>query len=256
MLYADADEFEWFVPSAILPDELRRSLNVINQFLETPLDLGGKKAKDLLSKKTRRRRARRSPSNSDSDVEKDQSKQKKEKRLKEKEIYKSAQFIEDSDEEYGDMEAFLEKEKALRERTSKTTVEGGRSGTMKATGTKKRRRGKKDGEGKGKKKRRGKLDDIAALARSDTDDDDIEVIDGLEADDPSPTPPVRSRPRPKPRRKTSTPPITSDVPGSPTSPAVKVAPENMTSIDSDEDLVNLAGPSKKKGRIIIFDDEE
>lgn len=234
---------------------------MINQFLETPLDLGGKKAKELLSKKTRRRRrARRSPSNSDSDVEEDQPKQKKkkEKKQKEKEIYKSAQFIEDSDEEYGDMDAFLEKEKELRERTSKATTEGGKSGTMKATGTKKRRRGKKDGEGKGKKKRRGELDDAEAAAKSDADDSDIGVIGELEADDaPSPvSSKPRPRPRPKPRPKGSSPPVTSDAPGPPTSPAVKVAPVDIISIESDEEPANTAGTVKKKGRIIISDDEE
>ena len=262
MFYADADEFEWFVPSALLPDELRRSLIVINQFLETPLDLGGKKANDLLSKKTRRRRrARRSPSNSDSDAEEEQPKEKKkEKKLKEKEIYKSAQFIDDSDEEYGDMEAFLEKEKELRERTSKAAIEGGKIGTMKATGTK-RRRGKNDRGGKGKKKRKDELDDIEALAMSDGDDDLIDVIGGPDdGDTPSPSSPVssksRPKPRPKPRPRSSTPPVISDAPGPPTSPAVEVAPANMTSTDSDEDPVNSAKTFKKKSRIIISDDEE
>ena len=263
MFYADADEFEWFVPSAILPDELRRSLNVINQFLEIPLDLAGKKAKDLLSKKTRRRRrARRSPSNSDSDTEEEQPKEKKkrEKKLKEKEIYKSAQFIEDSDEEYGDMEAFLEKEKELRERTSKAAIEGGKIGTMKATGTK-RRRGKNDRGGKGKKKRKDEPDDIEALAMSDGDDDLIDVIGGPDdGDTPSPSSHVssksRPKPRPKPRPRSSTPPVISDAPGPPTSPAVEVAPANMTSMDSDEDPVNSAKTFKKKSRIIISDDEE
>jgi len=123
---------------------------VINQFLQTPLDLGGKKAKELLSKKARRRRrARRSPSTSDSDTDKDEpvQKKKREKKQKEKETYKSAQFIEDSDEEYGDMDAFLEKEKQLREKTSaKAAAEGGAIGTMKATGTKKRRKKMARGE--------------------------------------------------------------------------------------------------------------
>ena len=36
---ADADELEWHIPSAILPKDLQRCLNTINQYLETPIDL-------------------------------------------------------------------------------------------------------------------------------------------------------------------------------------------------------------------------
>ena len=117
----DADELEWYVPSGIAISELQRIHNVIKQFLETPIDLDGKKASQLLSKKRRRRR-RRSPSPlpDDNDVSSgdEPRRKKKEKKKKEKEQYKSAQFIEDSDEEYGGMDAFLEKEKAQREKAS------------------------------------------------------------------------------------------------------------------------------------------
>jgi replication fork protection complex subunit Tof1/Swi1 len=194
----DAEELEWYVPAASLPAELQRSLNVINQFLETPLDLGGKKAKELLSKKTRRRRrTRRSPSPSDSDADSDDEaapKKKREKKQKEKETYKSAQFIEDSEEEYGDMDAFLEKERQLRERTTaKAAAEGGMIGTMKATGTKKRRRPKGD-KGAGSKKRRSQVKETA-----DSEDSDIGVIGQLEDDDDEPVVAQNSRPRPRPR---------------------------------------------------------
>jgi len=54
----------------------------------------------------------------------------------------SAQFIEDSDEEYGrDIEGFFEREAALRERTALAAVDSlSHIGTMRPTGTKKRRR--------------------------------------------------------------------------------------------------------------------
>lgn len=146
----DADELEWYVPAAIFPEELQRSLNVINQFLENPLDLGGKKASQLLTKKNSRRRRRRSPSVegdallSDSDGE--VHKKRKERKEKEKEVYKSAQFIEDSDVEYSiDDEAFWKKEKALREKTALLAAEG-KSTTMRETGTKKRKKRRTDGE--------------------------------------------------------------------------------------------------------------
>ena len=41
---------------------------------------------------------------------------KREEKKKEKDQCKSAQFMEDSDEKYGDIEVFLEKEKAQREK--------------------------------------------------------------------------------------------------------------------------------------------
>jgi replication fork protection complex subunit Tof1/Swi1 len=100
-----------------------------------------------LSKKRRRRR-RRSPSptsddgaTSEDEPRRKEKKEKKEKKKKEKEIYKSAQFIEDSDVEYGDMEAFLEREKATRNRTKLVAETAGidRVATMKPRGTKKRR---------------------------------------------------------------------------------------------------------------------
>ena len=52
----------------------------------------------------------------DDDEDGPKQKKKREKKKKEKEVYKSAQFIEDSDEDYGNMEEFLEKERQLRER--------------------------------------------------------------------------------------------------------------------------------------------
>jgi replication fork protection complex subunit Tof1/Swi1 len=174
-------------------------LNVINQFLETPLDLGGKKAKELLSKKTRRRRrARRSPTPSDSDADNDDEpvRKKREKKKKEKETYKSAQFIEDSDEEYGDMEMFLEREKLLRERTAKAAAEGNGIGTMKPTGTKKRRRTKDDRTETEKKKLK---------PDSDSDSDDMQPPIRRDVDAPYPVPVAspkrRPRPRPKPRAR-------------------------------------------------------
>jgi replication fork protection complex subunit Tof1/Swi1 len=257
----DADELEWYVPAAILPAELQRSLNVINQFLQMPLDLGGKKAKELLSKKARRRRrARRSPSTSDSDTAEDEPKQKKkrEKKEKEKETYKSAQFIEDSDEEYGDMDAFLEKEKQLRERTTaKAAAEGSTLGTMKATGTKKRR--KKDGKG-GNKKRKGEPD-VREEEKADSDDSDIGVLGKLEEDDApntvaTPKQKPRPRPRPKPRVKNS---LDVSSPLKDTDAAPLGSPDisvGKPSSPASSPGLSSIGTTKRKIRIVISDDEE
>lgn len=231
------------------------------------MDLGGKEAKELLSKKRRRRRRVRpsSDSTSDSDAEGPVEKKKKEKKKKEKEIYKSAQFIEDSDEEYGDMDAFLEKEKELRERTAKA-AESGTIGTMKATGTKKRRRGK---DGKvANKKWKGEPDVQAKVEKgADSEDSDIGVIGELERDAPEDIIETRPRPKPRPRPRlrlkknasnASSPPRSSI--GSVSSDAeVDTTTRNLLLDAEGGDERNYRVPSgtstKKRGRIIISDDE-
>lgn len=189
------------MPAAIIPSDLQSTIVVIDQFLETPFDLDGKKPSQLFSKKRRRRR-RRSPSpSSDDDVvfpdDEPKKKKRKEKKKKEKEQYKSAQFIEDSDEEYGDIEAFLEKEKEMRERASKAAAAAGegRIGTMKPTGTKKRRR-KAGGDSTKNKKRKNSRPVSPVVHPDQSNDSDAESV-GL----PTKTveePTVVPRPRPKP----------------------------------------------------------
>ncbi|KXN83811.1 Topoisomerase 1-associated factor 1 [Leucoagaricus sp. SymC.cos] len=149
----DEEELQWYIPAAILPSDLQGILNVFDQFLETPFDLGGKKASSLLAKKRRRRRQRAPPSDTEesAELEDDEPRGKrKEKKKKEEVQYKSAQFIEDSDEEYGDMDAFLEKEKALRDRVALAGAEAAsqaiRPPGMRAHGMKKRRRRGKETE--------------------------------------------------------------------------------------------------------------
>ncbi len=141
----DEDELQWYIPATILPSDLQGMINVINQFLETPFELEGKKVSSLLSKKRRRRRRHTSsPEPEDNVLENDEpGKKRKEKKKKEKEQYKSAQFIEDSDEEYGDMQTFLEKEETLRQKAALAGAAANSQATrpvgMKAHGTKKRR---------------------------------------------------------------------------------------------------------------------
>ena len=66
----DADELQWYIPASIRPSELQDCLTVINQFLENPLDLGGKKATQMLSRKARRRK-RRAVSDDEEDEDED-----------------------------------------------------------------------------------------------------------------------------------------------------------------------------------------
>ena len=210
---SDADEVEWYVPAAILVAHLKSTLVVIEQFIANPISLDGKKASQLLIKQTRRSRRRRKLSLissedetalSDSD---DRRHKKKEKKNVEKKQYKSAQFIEDSDVEYGDIEEFLEKEKVLRQKALDAAAEAGvvdRPVGMRATGTKKRRRRIGD-EGKGGKRRKGETtpqegqdapsglsstDSDSALDSKDELDAPREVAAANEEEQPS---------RPKPR---------------------------------------------------------
>ena len=100
-----------------LPD-LQRTLIVIEQFERSPLDLEGKRAAQLLHKKRRprrRRRRRQRTTNTSGSEEEDDDGGKVARKARERENYMSAQFIEDSDEEYGrDIEGFFEREAALR----------------------------------------------------------------------------------------------------------------------------------------------
>jgi len=154
VFFSDADELEWYIPAGIELSDLQRSLTVIEQFEKSPLDLNGKRASQLLHKKRRRRRRRRQASSSDSEgagSSDEDAPRKKARKTREQETYKSAQFIEDSDEEYGrDIDAFFTREAELRKRTALTAAAAAaaaadghqpqRLGTMRATGTKKRRR--------------------------------------------------------------------------------------------------------------------
>ena len=138
-----ADEPQWYIPAGIDLSDLKRSLTVIEQFEKTPLDLEGKRAAQLLHKKRQSRRRRtRGDANDGDDDDDDGPKRKVTRKAREREKYTSAQFIEDSDEEYGqDIEEFFAREAALRERTALAAIDSlSHIGTMRPTGTKKRRR--------------------------------------------------------------------------------------------------------------------
>ncbi|KAG6810302.1 hypothetical protein H0H92_012503 [Tricholoma furcatifolium] len=273
ILDEEADEMEWYVPAAITPSDLQSTLTVINQFLVTPFDLEGKNASELLAKKRRRRRRARRPSPSmghgDSDADGDDDndedepgrRKRKEKKKKEKELYKSAQFIEDSDEEYGDIEAFLEKEKALRAKTQAAATAGdGDTGiasrpNMKSRGTKKRRR--KTGDDSRKRARTATGDDedrensnFSIIERpNNSSDSDMEVggdenHNSSNADDPSVTKSValpRPKPRPIAKRHASLP----DAMG-------ESSDKNETPLVS----TNTGAKNAKRNRLVISDEEE
>jgi len=195
-----------------------------------------------------------------------------EKKKKEKEIYKSAQFIQDSDEEYGDMDAFLEKEKIQREKanTAVATAGASRLPTMKATGTKKRR--KKNGE-KGLKSKKQKSSTAPAtlgdqisdvdVERMHDSDGDVEIVEdshipanGIILDQPSKQQP-RPRPRPRPRPKGSVP--TKPPPSSPTPSS---GPETCSSsplsrhVSPEPEGTSSSSHPHRRRRLILSDDED
>lgn len=281
---------EWYIPAALLPSELQQSLNVITQFLETPLDLDGKKASSLLSKQRRKRRRLRASSPESDAEDSDAPRRKKEKKKKEAKQYKSAAFIDDSDAEYGDMEAFLEKEKALREKTARLAAESGRVATMRARGTKKRRRKADNDEvGKNTKKRRnataseGSEGEQSERSQNDLNDEfDVfgspkhPVSTADTTPDPSHVESPKSRPRPRPafKGRRSSPDVTPRESASPiasagTSPSSNAPLDTHKSVlpspagySSDEAASELnaarIGGHRKKGRmnLVVSDDED
>ena len=251
------DEVEWYVPAAILVADLKSMLVVIDQFIANPINLDGKKASQLLSKQTRRLRHRRKPSPISSEDEAGLSdneprRKKKEKKNNEQKQYKSAQFIEDSDTEYGDIEAFLEKEKVLRQKAMDAAAAAGivdRPVGMRATGTKKRRRRIGD-EGKGGKRRKGETTPQEAqetpLSLSSTDTDSaLDSVDELDApsgvaavneEEPQPS-------RPKPRALAKPRPSAENT-------------ELASSPGSPQSVVSESVTWKRTKRLILSDDDD
>ncbi|OSD01035.1 timeless-domain-containing protein [Trametes coccinea BRFM310] len=278
LLDEDADELEWYIPSAILPVELKRTLSTIDRFLETPIDLQGKSPSELITKKRRRRvRRRRSPSPGSDGEDSDAPRRKKrERKKKEEKQYKSAQFIEDSDFDDGDMEAFLAKERALRERAARLAEETGNVGTMRAHGTKKRRRKGKDAAGKKRRKRSGQDGDDdgeergasdaekAQESNASSDESDFNVFGSPKRDRAEPTPdtsppmedseeqPKRtSRTRPRPRLKAA-----SDVASSP-----KMAASPPSIVESGtkgvtDSLAGIMGPNSSGPEVLADSDDD
>ncbi|KAH8792262.1 hypothetical protein DL96DRAFT_1692145 [Flagelloscypha sp. PMI_526] len=132
---------------------------------------------------------------------------KKGKKEKEQAKYKSAQFIEDSEDEFAEgdagWEVFLAKEAEARERILKrvmTTEEGEGAGIgMRPTGTKKRRR---KGE-PGAWKRRHKSQDQNDAGGESSSDGEVPETNAEEQNSPDEerVPTSKPRPRPKPRPK-------------------------------------------------------
>ncbi len=108
---ADASLLAWHVPRGILPENLEASARIIEQFLREPFDLDGENAQDMLRKKRKKPvRRRRSPS-LDGDGETVRRPQKQ----TEVQHFKSAAFIDDSDDDEEADREFFAREAQRRE---------------------------------------------------------------------------------------------------------------------------------------------
>jgi len=233
------------VPAKIVPSVLQDRHDVIDQFLHHPIDLEGKKANALITKKARRRRRRRSQSPDEvGELPDDEPKRKKEKKKKEEKKYKSAQFIEDSDDECGDMDAFLEREKVLRERTARAAEESGRVATMRAAGTKKRRK-TQDGAGSKRARTSSPAPGVTVVnVDSDSGNSSDDEVTRFLRSSRSPTPPPAPKPRPKPRLVQKK---------SQASDPVHISSDSDRGTNGQKTAVHRPVP---KRRLVLSDDEE
>ncbi|ODO06093.1 topoisomerase 1-associated factor 1 [Cryptococcus wingfieldii CBS 7118] len=152
--------YAWHIPEDVVPSNLEASIGALKQYMEDPPSLDEDPKKLLRRKPRAPRRRRRSPSVQSYDSEtgevrestrdsrpKNNARRKKAKKAAETQTFKSAAFIEDSDDE--DEEAtrrFFENEAKLRAEMDALAANGGHS--MLDRGVK-RKRGA--GKGKGKK---------------------------------------------------------------------------------------------------------
>jgi len=249
VLFLDLDETQWMVPAKLLPFDLQTQANVINQFLESPIDLQGKKASELLKKKPRKRRTRRAELD-----ENGEPLAKKERKKKEEQKYKSATMIEDSDADEDEWAAFFEREKKLAEKTALASAVSGTSGTMRATGTKKRRRN----EGKKRRKKRGgDVTSGSETEKSGSGSDGgspttqtVQQDNGSPPKDPAPDRPPRPRPRPRKRLRASSPPQSSSPPLEP----IPLPDLEDKDGESPEATTSTAKPGRRN-RLVMSDDE-
>ncbi|KAK7023845.1 topoisomerase 1-associated factor 1 [Favolaschia claudopus] len=287
-----SEELQWSISNEIPPADLKRTLKVIEQFMEAPMNLDGKNASELLTK-TRRRRRVRSPTpesdpdasegsdsdaprkhkkktsegsdDSDSDASKKKKRKKKEKEDKEppkRPEYKSAQFIDDSDEEYGDIDAFLEKEKEKREQMARLAAETGQTNFQPAGTKKRRKREAPAGEGTSKRKKKRRSSSKEQQGHDDAAGEEPDVFGSRPVEsEPAHATRPRPRPKPKPRRK----PKDSESGASSPSQLVmgedtvdSVVPDTPAEVPAGSDEEEVVGTlgRRKTNRLVMSDEED
>ncbi|KAL7421129.1 Topoisomerase 1-associated factor 1 [Cryptotrichosporon argae] len=167
---AAAEQVIWYLPPSVAPTAIETYLGALHQFLATPPavdDVGA------LIRKAPRRRARSASPGSDPDAPA-RPKAPRRKKVAETQVFKSAAFIEDSDDDEAADAAFFAREAAMRAEMERAAEQSG--STMRVTGTK-RKRIKDKGRGQGKDKQ---VEDDG----SEADGEDVEIG---EQDSPGPS---------------------------------------------------------------------
>lgn len=179
-----AESETWTVPAKILPSNLTTSIGALRQYLLDPPSLAAD-PKTLIQKKRKRKprldrpRTASDDEDNDGDAELAPGRQRK-KKVVEVQNYKSAAFIDDSDDEDEEADkAFFEKEKQLRERMMRMAEQQAGQVMERLKSRKGGKGGKGKGRGKGKEKEkegsRVVLDEDGGLALVTPDSSDVEV---------------------------------------------------------------------------------
>lgn len=123
----------WFLPATVMPDSLKASIGALNQYLLNPPTLD--KDPKTLVRAVRHRRAKSPEYDTDGEIVVPAPR--KRQRKDELQVYKSAAYIDDSDDEAGD-EAFFSREAELRAEMHALAQAAGH--VMRSAGTKRKRK--------------------------------------------------------------------------------------------------------------------
>lgn len=94
----EVSSLSWIVPRTILPDDMESSLTVLEKYLKEPMDLEGRTVEELLRKKRKRSVRRRRARNGD-DPDRPARRRRQKRQAAETQQHKSAEFIQDSEED-------------------------------------------------------------------------------------------------------------------------------------------------------------
>ena len=191
----------------------------------------------------------------------------------------------------GDMDDFLAREKALREKTAALAAATGQVATMRAHGTRKRRRKGKEEKDKRKRRRRaeedgagedddegggeagleGEKDAEKERDGSESETSELDVFGSPKGGTPVASPPpdtdTATKPKPKPRprprakvAKSSPEPDAPSISGPAAAPTTHVSgSQHSSQVPSDGELSSteaLRGVGRKKTARLVFSDEE
>ncbi|KAJ9108278.1 hypothetical protein QFC19_002526 [Naganishia cerealis] len=132
----DEPRVHWTMPKAVLPDDIDATVRVMRDFLTNPIDLEGKTAAELLRKKRKKainrkkRTALEMVNSEDEGVMVERPIKRRKKRAAELQHYKSAAYIEDSDDAAEADEGFYRRELELREISRQKMMAAGHTGDL------------------------------------------------------------------------------------------------------------------------------